>query len=48
MEFAMTVKDQLKIEIDCLDEQYLDLLYKIIRQFPHTSVQSHKPSQGEK
>lgn len=32
---AMTVKDQLKSEIDRLDERYLDLVYKIICQFPH-------------
>ncbi len=31
----MTVKDQLKFEIDRLDERYLDLVYKIICQFPH-------------
>jgi len=31
----MTVKDQLKSEIDRLDERYLDLVYKIICQFPH-------------
>ncbi len=30
----MTVQDQLKNEIDHLDEHYLELLYKIVRQFP--------------
>jgi hypothetical protein len=33
----MSIKEQLKTEIDRLDDQYLDLLYKIIRQFPHDS-----------
>lgn len=32
----MSIKEQLKTEIDRLDDQYLDLLYKIIRQFPQT------------
>jgi hypothetical protein len=30
----MLLKEQLKAEIDCLDERYLELLYKITRQFP--------------
>jgi len=30
----MTVKDQLKSEIDRLDERYLGLVYKIVCQFP--------------
>ena len=31
----MTLKDQLKIEIDRLDERALELLYKIACQLPH-------------
>ncbi|MCP4422226.1 MAG: hypothetical protein GY805_36930 [Chloroflexi bacterium] len=30
----MLLKEQLKAEIDGLDERYLELLYKITRQFP--------------
>ena len=34
----MTIaKLQLKQEIDHLDEQYLELIYKVLRQFPHQS-----------
>lgn len=29
----MSIKDQLKIEIDRLDDRYLDLLFRIIQQF---------------
>ncbi len=32
----MIVRDQLKQEIDHLDDRYLELLYKIVRQFPRT------------
>jgi len=32
----MLVKERLKAEIDCLDERYLELAFKIICQFPHT------------
>ena len=32
----MSVKEQLKSEIDHLDEHYLELLFNIVRQFPHT------------
>ncbi len=42
----MLLKEQLKAEIDCLDERYLELLYKITRQFPRisksTQVSEHK------
>jgi len=31
----MLLKEKLKTEIDYLDERYLELLYKITRQFPH-------------
>ena len=30
----MTIREQLKIEIDQIDESYLDILYKIIHSFP--------------
>ncbi|MFK5968641.1 MAG: hypothetical protein QM487_00750 [Candidatus Marithrix sp.] len=30
-------KEQLKQEIDYLDDQYLELIYNILRQFPHVS-----------
>ncbi|MCP4419667.1 MAG: hypothetical protein GY805_23905 [Chloroflexi bacterium] len=30
----MLLKEQLKAEFDSLDERYLELLYKITRQFP--------------
>lgn len=33
----MAVKDQLKFEIDRLNGRYLDLVYKIICQFPQDS-----------
>ncbi len=46
----MLLKEQLKAEIDCLDEQYLELLYKITRQFPRiskrTQVSEHKQTIG--
>ena len=33
---TMTIaKTQLKQEIDCLDDQYVELVYKILCQFPH-------------
>lgn len=33
---TMTIaKTQLKQEIDQLDDRYLELVYKILRQFPH-------------
>jgi hypothetical protein len=34
MENIMIVRQQLKSEIDRLDERYLELVFKIIRQFP--------------
>jgi hypothetical protein len=30
-------KTQLKQEIDQLDDRYVELVYKILRQFPHLS-----------
>ena len=44
----MSIKEQLKIEIDRLDEQYLDLLYKIIRQFPQVSKKNTIKLTGQK
>ncbi|AGX86206.1 hypothetical protein [Candidatus Symbiobacter mobilis] len=47
----MFARDIVKAEIDRLDDQYIDLLFKIISQFPHRnarqieSVQSRKPSE---
>ena len=43
----MTVKDQLKFEIDRLDERYLGLVYKIICQFPHDSGKLQEAAQGQ-
>jgi hypothetical protein len=34
----MTVKKLLKTEIDHLDDRYLELLYKIVCQFPHMAA----------
>jgi len=34
----MIVKDQLKQEIDHLDDRYLELLYRIVLQFPRVRV----------
>ena len=36
----MVSKASLKQEIDQLDEAYLDLVYNILRQFPHHVVES--------
>ena len=33
----MIVKEQLKSEIDRLDDRYLELVFKIICQFPHVT-----------
>lgn len=38
----MKIKEQLKIEIDHLDESYLQLLYNIICQFPHVAKQRQR------
>jgi len=43
----MTVKDQLITEINRLDERYLELLYKIICQFPHGCNINQKVEQGQ-
>lgn len=43
----MTLRDQLKLEIDHLDEQYLDLAYKVIHQFPHNVHKVKKQTQSE-
>jgi len=41
----MTItKLQLKQEIDYLDEQYVELAYRILRQFPHLSHTVKKSS----
>lgn len=37
----MTVKEELIAEIEQLDEQYLELLYKIVRQFPHIAAKEN-------
>jgi hypothetical protein len=36
-------REQLKTEIDQLDNEYLELAYQVIRQFPH-----RPPSQGQR
>jgi len=39
----MITKELLKQEIDCLDEHYLELIYNILQQFPHTAdISTHK------
>ena len=43
----MTVKDQLITEINRLDERYLELLYKIICQFPHVCNINQNVEQGQ-
>lgn len=43
----MIVKDKLKTEIDRLDNRYLELLYKIVCQFPHVSEKTHEEVQGQ-
>ena len=43
----MTVKDQLKIEIDRLDERYLDLVYKVVCQFPHVPGKRQEKTRGQ-
>jgi len=43
----MTVKDQLKLEIDRLDERYLDLVYKIICQFSHAPGKVQEKTRGQ-
>ena len=44
----MVVKEQLKLQIDRLDEQYLDLAYKIICQFPHSQEKVRKEAANRK
>lgn len=39
----MTTRDLLKQEIEFLDENYLELVYKIVRQFPHRAKQTAEP-----
>ena len=34
----MIAREQLKTEIERMDESYLDLAFKIISQFPHTPI----------
>jgi hypothetical protein len=36
----MVTKEILKHEIDILDDRYLELIYKILRQFPHIETAS--------
>jgi len=43
----MIVKDQLKLEIDRLDERYLDLVYKIICQFPRDPGKVQGKTRGQ-
>ena len=42
----MMLKERLKTEIDTLDERYLELLYNITRQFPHTPKQNGSQNQS--
>jgi hypothetical protein len=44
----MVVKEQLKAEIDHLDDRYLDLALRIIRQFPHSPDKQKARHQGQK
>jgi hypothetical protein len=43
----MIAKKQLKFEIDQLDDRYIELLYKIIRQFPRIPDKSCEINTGE-
>lgn len=43
----MVARQQLKSEIDRLDERYLELIFKIIRQFPRASDQTKAPDQKQ-
>jgi hypothetical protein len=43
----MTVKEQLKHEIDHLDEHYLELLYKIVCQFPRVPKNNQDGTPGQ-
>ena len=43
----MIAKDLLKTEIDRLDDRYLELVYKIIRQFPHVPEKPQTIQQGQ-
>lgn len=43
----MTVKEQLKMKIDLLDDHYLDLLYRIVCQFPHDPDKAIEAKQGK-
>jgi hypothetical protein len=38
-------REKLKAEIDQLDSAYLDLAYRIIRQFPHRAPAGQRPPQ---
>ncbi len=33
----LITKENVKLEIDCLDERYLELVYRILQQFPRLS-----------
>jgi hypothetical protein len=44
----MTVKEQIKAEIDDLDEGYLELALNLIKQLPHTTENSQAKSQGQR
>ena len=43
----MIARQQLKSEIDRLDERYLELVFKIIRQFPRISDKPQVPDQEQ-
>lgn len=43
----MLLKEQLKAEIDNLDERYLELLYKIARQFPRIAKATKNAEQKQ-
>ncbi len=44
----MRLREQLKVEIDYLDERYLELLYKITRQFPRIPKEMQVSEQKQK
>lgn len=43
----MTIREQLRTEIDRLDERYLMVLYRIVCRFPHISGQEQARTQRE-
>lgn len=41
-------REQLKREIDILDAAYLDLVYRVLKQFPHATPYRDRNNRGSK